>query len=98
MTILAQSDAARTEAIDLAERSKVTTKVARSLVAKHTSTAPPPPPFRKPLAETSTPEEVFMVEGGVITIRPIGNATPSDMLGMLVQVQRQLRDRMLKAA
>lgn len=101
MRVLAQSDAAREEALTIASRSRVTTKAARELVAKYAQTslrieAAP----RKTLSEHQADgyEELFSFDGFTLVVTGPGTPTVSDLLGIAMQFQRTLRDRMTKAA
>jgi hypothetical protein len=97
MSILGQSPEAREEALQLATAKRITAKIARQLVAKHVAITPA---TVKPLSahQADHYEELIPVDGGAIIIRLTATATISDMLGMMMQAQRALRDRMTRAA
>lgn len=103
MAVLAQNAQAREAAIELAGSKTITKAVARDLLAKYGppafGTTPATLPKKSLLAHSQDGyEEVVTVEGGTFIIRAEGNPTVSDLLGMVMMLQRQLRERMQRAA
>jgi hypothetical protein len=97
MAILAPSPEAQAEAIGVADKHRVTPRVARTIVARHMTAREQATPTLTDHA-TAPFEEILAVEGGVVIIRGKGFHTPSDLLGMMMHAQRQLRERMTKAS
>jgi len=100
MAILGGSPEARAEAIELSQTKQVTSRIARDLVARHTDPTPIAIASRPTLRQTQEDGyfEVFNVEEYTFTINGPGNPTASDLLGLIMHVQRTLRDRMSRAA
>lgn len=97
MAVLGASPEAREEAIGLSGSKRVTTRIARELVAKH---LPLTPAERPTLARTQADGyfETFTVDGFTFTVAGPGNPTASDLLGLVANIQRTLRERILRAA
>lgn len=107
MALLAQNAQARDAAIELAGSKTITKAIAKDLLAKHGPPAfdaitlvTPTPATRLPLSKLAAEgyEEVFNIEGSTIAISSPGNPTTSDLLGLVMILQRTLRERMSRAA
>lgn len=98
MALLAQSPEAREEAITLAASTKITPKLARQILSRHLPTERAIAAPTLAATQRAGYFETFDIDGFTVTLAGPGNPTASDLLGVIMHVQRQLRDRMTRAA
>lgn len=89
MTCLAKNAHAREEAMELASSKKITRAVAKQLLAKH---GPPADAVTLTEEKTSGFRRVIQVEDCYVVVKGPTFQTPSDLLAILVNATRQLRE------